>query len=49
MHVLRELCAEIFEEQLAGNGFAQAAHEIGVTRCSANGSTTGITPCWSTL
>jgi hypothetical protein len=32
---------------LAGIGLAQAGHESGVTSCSANGSTTGITPCWS--
>jgi len=35
------------EPTMAGVGLAQAGHEIGVTRCSANGSTTGITSCWS--
>jgi hypothetical protein len=27
VHALGELCAEIFEEHLAGNGLAQAGHE----------------------
>ena len=45
--VLRELCVEIFEEQLAGwYRDTSTGHGTGVTISSASGSTTGITPCW---
>jgi len=40
-------CVRSSNNWLAGIGLAQAGLEIGVARCSANGSTTGLTPCWS--
>jgi hypothetical protein len=43
--VLRELCEEIFEEQLAGWYTSQGGPGTEVSRFSPSGSTTGIIPC----